>query len=210
MNGIFRIDGPLYRFGNMLYYLLVSNILWFVFSLPLFTIGASTTALYFVMGKIVRDEDPSILKDFWKSFKMNFKQSTVIWLILLIPYLIVYINIKNISLLGNMAKYILPVQIAVLFELIIITIYIFPVLSRYDLKTRNLIKTCFFLGNRHILSTILCVGSLTAVAFLLYKFTGLFILFPVSLYALVSYYIIHRLFKKYMPDEKKEESDKKI
>lgn len=205
MSGFFRIDGPFYKFGMIVYYLMVTNFLWVIFSTPLFTIGASTTALFYVMGKVVRDEDISTFKDYWKSFKMNFKQGTFIWLIMVAVFFVLYVNIRNVSLMGNMAKFIYPMQIAVLIELLIISVYVFPLLSRYNMTIRNIFKMSFFLGNKHIFSTITCVASLVAIYYLFSKVPGLFILIFVSSYALVSYYIINRVFQKYFPDKKKEE-----
>lgn len=203
MNGFFRIDGPLYKIGNILFYLLVSNFLWIIFSLPLFTIGASTTALFYVIGKAVRDEDVKIIKDYWKSFKQNFKQATIIWMIIAVIFFIVYSNISNIKIFGNMSRFILPVQVAILIELGIVTIYIFPILSRYNMTMINAFKSSFFMGNRNIITTLLCIASFVVVGFLLYQFPGLFILMPVSLYAICSYALIYRLFLKYVPEEKK-------
>ena len=58
------------------------NVLWVICSIPIVTIGPSTTALYTVMLKIVRNEEGYIFRGFFKAFKENFKQSTVIWLII--------------------------------------------------------------------------------------------------------------------------------
>lgn len=203
MGNFFRLDGPFYKFGNILYYLIVTNLLWIIFSLPLFTIGASTTALFYVMGKVVRDEDISTFKDYWKSFKMNFKQATVVWVILAVVFLLIQFNLRNMNLMGNMAVYFRPFQIAVLLEMVIITVYIFPLLSRYNLKTKDLFKLSFFLGNRHIFSTISCLAGLLVIFYLFTstKLTGVFVLIFVSLYALMSYYIIYRVFKKHMHQE---------
>ena len=57
------------------------NVLWVICSIPIVTIGASTTALYTVMLKMVRNEEGYIFRGFFKAFKENFKQSTIIWLI---------------------------------------------------------------------------------------------------------------------------------
>jgi uncharacterized membrane protein YesL len=104
--------------------------------------------------------------------------------------------------MGGMSKYILPFQIAVLIEFIIVTIYIFPLLSRYHMTIKNLFKTSFLIGNRHLLTTLLCMASLGVIVVLFYKLTGLFILISISLYALCSSFIISNVLKKYMPDEK--------
>ena len=59
------------------------NILFLVCSLPIFTIGASFTAMYYVTLKLAENEEGYIARGFLKSFKQNFKQATIIWLILL-------------------------------------------------------------------------------------------------------------------------------
>ena len=47
------------------------NLLWFLCSLPIFTAGASTTALYYVTLKMARDEETNLTKLFFKSFRSN-------------------------------------------------------------------------------------------------------------------------------------------
>jgi len=197
MNGFFRIDGPFYKFGTILYYLVVSNILWAIFSIPVFTVGASTTALFYVMGKIVRDDDIQVVKNFWSSFKLNFKQSTVIWLILLIISFIVHININNISMFGTISRLILSIQLFIAFEIILTTIYIFPLISRFDMKIPSLFKTALILGNKHLLTTLLCISCLCINTVLLYFVPGLLVLFFISLNALCISFLMHRIFKKY-------------
>ena len=59
------------------------NLLWILCSLPIFTMGAATTALYYSTLKIVRGEDSHLTKLFFRSFRQNFKQATLLWLILL-------------------------------------------------------------------------------------------------------------------------------
>ena len=59
------------------------NLLWFLCSIPVFTAGAATTALYDVTLRISRGEDPSLTSRFFRAFRENFRQSTILWLILL-------------------------------------------------------------------------------------------------------------------------------
>lgn len=83
LQGIFNYDNPVWRFIGKLGDLIILNILWIVCSIPVFTAGASATAVYYVTLKLVRDEDDSTIRSFFRSFKSNFKQATAIWLILL-------------------------------------------------------------------------------------------------------------------------------
>ena len=73
LQGIFNYDNPVWRFIGKLGDLIILNILWIVCSIPVFTAGASTTAVYYVTLKLVRDEDDSTIRSFFRSFKSNFK-----------------------------------------------------------------------------------------------------------------------------------------
>ena len=75
------------KFGRLflkLSYACCLNTLWFICCLPIVTIGASTTALYYTSFKIAKDEGSFITTMFFRSFKQNFKQATIIWIIMLI------------------------------------------------------------------------------------------------------------------------------
>ena len=83
MRSLLNPESPAMRFLTKIGYTIILNLLWFLCSLPLFTIGASTTALYAVMQKLVRNEESGIVSAFFTAFRQNFKQATKIWLVLL-------------------------------------------------------------------------------------------------------------------------------
>ena len=83
MNRIFDMDNPLWRFLGKLADLMILNIVFLLCSIPIFTIGASLTGVYYVCLKIKEQEEGYIIRNFFKSFKQNFVQSTIIWLIML-------------------------------------------------------------------------------------------------------------------------------
>lgn len=197
MNSLFSMDGPIYRFCNFISDLFILNLFWMIFSLPIVTIGASTTALFYVWGKWLRKDNVYLFKDFWKSFKENFKQATIIWIILLCLFAIVGFNIRNMNLLGSNMNWLLVLQIALLLQLIIITVYIFPVLSRFNMNITNCFKTSFFFGGRHFITTILSVITFVIVLYITYL-TGFLVLFSMSIYALISSYMMEKVFKKYI------------
>ena len=83
MNRIFDMDNPLWRFLGKLADLMILNVLFLLCSIPIFTIGASLTGVNYVCLKIREQEEGYIVRNFFKSFKQNFVQSTIIWLIML-------------------------------------------------------------------------------------------------------------------------------
>ena len=81
MGRFFNLDSPVMVALTKMADLIIVNLLAFFCCLPIITVGASMTALHYVVLKIVRDEECYIVKSFFKSFKENFRQATVIWLI---------------------------------------------------------------------------------------------------------------------------------
>lgn len=81
MDRFFNLNNPIWKFvGNMADFFILS-MLWYLCSLPLFTIGASTAALYYVTLKMASDQEGKIVQQFFQAFRENFRQSTLIWLI---------------------------------------------------------------------------------------------------------------------------------
>ena len=71
MNRLFSLDGKLFHILSRIADLILLNVLWLLSSLPIITIGASTTALYYVMLKIVKNEDSYIIRSFFHSFLLS-------------------------------------------------------------------------------------------------------------------------------------------
>ena len=155
MNRFFDIDGPVYKWGTEIADFMILSILWLVCSIPIFTIGASTTALFYVLGKKVRKEDTYVFKPFFKSFKENFLQATIITVILAIVWFSSYLYYE-ILVSGKAQIWVKIMGLFSIIQVMIFTMYVFPILSRFHMTTKNLIMNSFILGNRHILSTALC------------------------------------------------------
>jgi len=196
MNGLFDFDGPINRFCILVTNLFVLNLLWLVFSLPIITMGSSTTALYYVCGKMARKESCHVFKDFWKGFKNNFKDATIIWSILLPIFLVLGFNISSMYLVGSKMNWLLILQIILLVFAVVTNIYIFPILSRFDMKISDYFKSAFFFGGRHFIITILCILTFLTVLTVAY-ITGFFIMFFMSTYAVIGSYMFQRIFNKY-------------
>ena len=84
MGSIFNPDSSLMRGLGRLFDYVVLNMLTILCSIPIVTLGASVTAMYDVMGRMMRDEERGVFGDFFRAFRSNFKKATVIWLILLV------------------------------------------------------------------------------------------------------------------------------
>ena len=80
MSRFFNPDNPVMEFIAKIFDLVILNLIFIFSCVPIITIGASTSALSYVTLKMVRGEDPYIWRNFWKSFRQNFKQGTLVFL----------------------------------------------------------------------------------------------------------------------------------
>lgn len=89
MGRLFHPESPLMRFLSNLADLIALNLIWLICCVPVITIGPSTTAMYCVTRNITKGDWPPVLKTFFREFRSNFKQSLLVFLILLIPVCVV-------------------------------------------------------------------------------------------------------------------------
>ena len=76
-------NSPFGRFMNRLVDVLFLSLLTLLCSLPIVTVGASFSALYYVLFRMARGTDEGVMRDFFKGFRQNFFKGTALWLIIL-------------------------------------------------------------------------------------------------------------------------------
>ena len=84
MRALFSPENPVMNIIGKIGTGIYLNLLWFICSLPIITAGAATTALFRACRFVVREQGTGVTAEFFKAFKSNFKQSTLVWLILLV------------------------------------------------------------------------------------------------------------------------------
>lgn len=178
------------------------NVMWLICCIPIITIGASTTALYTVMLRMVKNEEGYIFRGFLKAFKSNFKQSTLIWLILLLLGIVWTVDFRVAGFMPGMAGIILrAIFLALGFILLSVMIYIFPLTARYENGIKATFKNALILTVAKLPYTFLMVAIVVAAVFasLWSAFTLLFslplwLIIGGALIAWVNSYILRRVF----------------
>ena len=94
MGRFFNMDNKFFTFMGRIADLCILNIICLVCCIPIVTAGASITAMYYVTLKMVRNEEAYIVRSFFKSFKDNFKQATVINLIMIAVGVVLYLDLN--------------------------------------------------------------------------------------------------------------------
>ena len=156
MGKVFALDSPLMNGLSKLADLIWLNILATICCIPIITIGASLTALHYVVLKMVKDEEGYITRSFFKSFRENFKQATLMWLMLLVVFILLVADFMIFRFSGIVFPgwcQIALIAIAVL--IMFATMHLFPLLSRYENSIRATYKNSLFMGIIHLPKNIL-------------------------------------------------------
>ena len=165
---IIKPDSPVMDFMRTVTDIIILNLLFVICSIPVITFGAAYSAKYYVAMKKVRGDDSGTVVPFFKAFIRNFKQSTVVWIIMLIVIAVIGLDWQWI-IYNGWANTPLAYKIGIIvFSILafLMTVVIFPTIARYEMKTTELFKAAFiFVIIRFIpliLITALMIGSVIA------------------------------------------------
>lgn len=203
MDQIFNLDNKFFRGVSKIIDCVWLSLLWFVCCIPVFTIGAATTALYYTVNKTIRNDRGYPSAEFFSAFKSNFKQSTVIWLIFLVIYALLgfdYYVMKSYAEAGMEIGKIYIVFFVFGAIVMMWGFYIFPYIARFENTTKNVLKNTVFIAISNVHWTVVLTVLFIAMWVGIYLFPPVAIVMPV-LYQLLKNIAIEHVFKKYMTPE---------
>lgn len=199
MNSLFNLDNPVMRFLSKVFDVMYLSVLWGLFSLPIITIGASTTAMYYTTVKVIRRERGYVFQEFWKSFKVNLVQSTLAWILVMIGAALFATNVMFAKNLDSQFGMVLEAVYIVMCAMVLGTgMYIFPVMSRFTMKLFPLIKTCSFLLLKYFPRSLVLAAITAASVFFIYLQPIMSFFVPVCGTLLFSL-MMEPILKKYTP-----------
>ena len=142
-------------------YIFESNISMSIFLLLSILVGPALTALFSIMGKLVREGEIAPTKDFFRFYKINFLQSLLVGIILNILISIAYFDMNYFSSKGNQCfSYIF---LAFLALIVMLSLYIYPIISRYNIKIVHLFKISIKLLIKKIYISLSCISIIIIV-----------------------------------------------
>lgn len=202
------MDSPLMRFLTKIADLMVLNILFCVTSIPLITIGASWTALYSVTLKMVRDEEGSVSRSYFRSFRQNFRQATLLWLGVLVVLALLVLDIRVLNgMAGGTAPGLLRVGVEILALLgIMVLQYLLPSLARFEASLADTLKNACMMALAHLPKTaLMTAAAVGAVWITLINNTTIAVglmVWPLIGFALMAFGnsgILRKIFDNYVP-----------
>ena len=202
MNRSITTDNPIMNFLTIVCDIVILHFLWLLTSLPILTIGASTTALYYTTMKCIRNGQGGVVKMFFKSFKDNFKQATGIGILALTAgficifdmYYAISRDIKGMMIIFTI------MSLVYLFTVL----YVFPLQAQFENTVKATIKNAFLISIKNLPWTLLMAAITAAIIVLSYffaAFLGIMLICAAGLHAYLCSLIFVHIFKEYMPEE---------
>lgn len=130
--------------------IIAANIMFVLLSIPFFTIGAGLSALYYVMFRTLRNDGVvNPFKEFWNGLRLNFKQATISWTILVFLAFLLLTDIRICNAAGGALDFLKIGAYVIGAVAVIIYLYLIPVMAAFDDTLPHLIRNAFyFLGKK--------------------------------------------------------------
>ncbi|WP_430610056.1 YesL family protein [Enterococcus sp. DIV0876] len=139
-------DGQLYKVTTVFSHFTLLNILYLISCLPIFTIGAATSALYEVTIRYADDEGGELIAGYIRALRTNFVKATGSFLLLLLPMIaLLYSSVFWFSAQTILASIFAVLLIAVAVYLFIVLVYCLALIGRYENSFKNTLKNAFLL-----------------------------------------------------------------
>lgn len=211
---LFSYDSKFSQIMLKLCYGCYLNLLWLVCSLPVFTAGAATAALYDVTLRLAREEEPPVTTRFFKAFRENFRQATILWLILLgigallgaDGYILYHLHKSTAGMVSVICTLGLALIIVAAIAYVIVLIYVFPLVASVKNTNFAMLKNALLIGIHYLFCTILVFAIHFAMFFAVVAVFTPLIVFGEGLCALLSSYLLGKVIRACSYDPAEEEA----
>lgn len=207
MGKIFDPDSDIMALLTAFGDLIIANVLWILTSMPIVTLGASTAALYSVVHSPSGNHfSSSVVRNYFHAFRRNFRQGTLLFLILLLPTALAAVNAVILvqgMLDGSLILYFicaLPMA-----PLVFLWSYVFPLIAWYDNTVWGTLKNALLISLSNLPVSIL-IGLVNLAIPALYLWNPMLFLRGMVIWALagfgltakISSLLLARVLKRYI------------
>lgn len=203
MGELFNLDNKFFQGINKIVDCVCLSFLWVLLCIPVVTAGAATTALYYTVNKVIRNNRSYIWKEFWHAFRTNFKQSTLVWLILIFIYVIMGIDCYIMFQYAKAGVSYGSLYIVFAVLMLIVTMwanYLFPYMARFENTLKAVLKNCVIMALLNLGKSVVLLVLFLAAFVVTYVFFPAIMILP-AVYMLLANFILEKVFVKYMTPE---------
>lgn len=197
---IFSYDGIFYHVCEKFFDMLAVSIYWLIGCLPIVTIGASSTALYYAASHSIRYDVKTVTKAFWSSYIQNLVEGFKLWLLVFTG---MFVFLLNIGILNEKMFDTIGIGFMVFYGICFLAVlavacYGFPALSRFDEPIGWITKISLYMIIKHFPVTLLLLIILAGCYAAVFFFPFLIFVLP-GLFAFLSTFLIEPILANHMP-----------
>lgn len=198
---IFGFDGSFTNICDKIFDVMALGFLWILCSIPIVTIGASTSALYYAMVKCVKNGNGYIAREFFRSFRLNLISGCFIWILVVAATFAMHLNIGILmkETDGYVGLFFICVYALTSVWILAFACYVFPALARFDMSSGWLIKLAMYMTVRYFGTTLALLLVLACTGAIIWRFPILVIFAPGPVIFLMSEFL-ERVLKNHEPD----------
>lgn len=203
MGELFNLNNKFFQGLNKVVDCFGLSLLWLLCCIPVITAGASTTALYYTVNKVIRHGRGYVWGEFWHAFRTNFKQSTLCWLILFAVTAFLEMDcyiMFQYAKAGEKVGMLYIVFVILIAVFLMWGIYLFPYIARFENSMKALLKNVALIALANLPWTVLLFVLFCAAFLLTWLLPPVIFILP-ALYMLLANLILERVFRKYMSEE---------
>jgi len=167
MGWLFDINNPVMRWIVKIFDCMCLSFLWVIASLPVFTVGASTTALFAAIHRYIRLEEGGLWTTFWRAFRDDFKRSTLCWLAVLLVLVLLAVDVlvfRTMAINGQLLGKLYWLILLLIALVATWAIYLFAYAERFTGTVKDVLRMSFLLMVLHPVKAITVLAILLAGA----------------------------------------------
>ncbi|MCQ2511018.1 MAG: YesL family protein [Lachnospiraceae bacterium] len=213
VQGFLDNDSFFGKFMTKLGIIIGANLMFILFSIPFFTVGAGLVALYHVMLKTLRGDGVlNPFKEFWNGFKANFRQGTISWLITVVLAVVLYADIKICKVSGGIMSMVSVLVYGLIVLLTVSYIFLLPTMAAFADTIPHLIRNGWFFALRRPFASIVIIFFDAFPLILTYSdkqnlplYAFLWCLFGFGAIAMLGSTLLLKQFEEFLPKDEEEE-----
>ena len=211
MKNTFDMDYLFFRFMSRLGDIFMLNLIFVLTCIPVITIGAAVTAMMSTTLKMSVNKEGYIVSQYWKAFKQNFKQATVIHLIMTGVGVLLGFDIYYwFSRKTGISKMMLIVAVIMMFVYLMVLLYAYVQQALFENSIKENLKNGFLTSLKNLPVTILliiCLAVIIAAMYFLSAAKVIMLLFGFGLWGYLSAFLYRYVYREYIDDDEPEEDE---
>lgn len=163
MRALFDPEGKVIAFCSRVAQLMLLNVMFLVSCIPIVTVGAAVTALQGMCGRLLEDRDGNLISNYFRLFRQNFRQATLLWLLMLVSGLLLgeyiylaFFSRMTVTIAGvPLALMMMPVAIFLTLAWLMIVLWCFVLQCYFENTLRRTLTNAFLVAVLHLPRTVI-------------------------------------------------------